>query len=948
MADDPNNDLPSFAERGSPTLQQLADYTIEQALQPDRLKKIEATLGNSGATMAGAVLAGIFPAVKGLIAKYGAPLAGTIVKALLDVLEASDPITEEVAKVALDSVLGRGVARAGVPGDVGHIIIEKLSPAGESIEPSLDPAAGYMTTMVSLQMETWLLGMVAELLGDAVSMVDVGGATLRSMAELRDVVTQVFGGGRLTRRVLAPIIDDSIVQPAKRFTQRKYRPQLLGVSESIRAYLRGDWEIDRITEESSQQGYSDERLQVLVENARKRLTIDELIFRHFRGEISDVETANLARGLEYDEATTLAKIAIKDAERVDALQAPIVSEAIANYIAGDIDVPALEQWVNGAAPNATDAARLISGAKARRAINVKHISSTRMRALVLEGIASVVDYTAALQRENYPPDEIVLEELSLRVEQGKKQHPPKKDPALTQLETAVVDGAIDLATLQSSPAFRALTDAGQAIELAIVQAKVDKRAADEQAKLDAAAKRAEKDAELEAKRSRVYPALTEYRTAFVRGYIDRSTYAAALTREKVVDDDAAFLLAGADADREKWLTDQAKRDQALADAEHKGLSLAAREQAVVQGILTLQEFDASLAKDKLDDDARHLLVELLQAKLDDAAAAKAKHDEAAAAAAAKDASLAEWDHAVLLGVRTLDQYAAFVATLPLNDAARALVVDALRAQLAAADQAKATRVKREPKAQTIGISLAQRRRAVIAGVRPKQYYADALVAAGWPIDDQLADLDLLDTEIDAAAAARAKRDAVVVKVTPSLVSVSQLERALTLGLITPAEFTDALSARGATADDAALLVQLAVAKVPDARAAAQLHVQVAAQLAAKGVALADLDKAVLRGLVTLDAYGTDLAGRGYGEDAVALLVQLLQDRLDVDVDGLTRKLTAALAKADGAPTLAELQQQLVAGAIDTTAFQGVLVDAGAPRDAALVYARLVTSGEVGA
>jgi hypothetical protein len=189
---------------------------------------------------------------------------------------------------------------------------------------------------------------------------------------------------------------------------------------------------------------------------------------------------------------------------------------------------------------------------------------------------------------------------------------------------------------------------------------------------------------------------------------------------------------------------------------------------------------------------------------------------------------------------------------------------------------------------------------------------------------------------------------VVAKVAPSIISVSQLERALTLGLITPAEFTDAVAARGASADDAALLVQLAVAKVSDARAGAQLHDQVAAQLATKGVALADLDKAVLRGLVTLDAYSADLAGRGYGEDDVALLAQLLQDRLDVDVDGLTRKITAALAKADGAPTLAALQQQLADGAIDAAAFQGVLVDAGAPRDAALVYARLVSSGAIGA
>jgi hypothetical protein len=135
-------------------------------------------------------------------------------------------------------------------------------------------------------------------------------------------------------------------------------------------------------------------------------------------------------------------------------------------------------------------------------------------------------------------------------------------------------------------------------------------------------------------------------------------------------------------------------------------------------------------------------------------------------------------------------------------------------------------------------------------------------------------------------------------------------------------------------------VQLAIAKVPDARAGAQLHDQVARELAAKGVSLADLDKAVRRGLVTIDPFGDATRRPRLRRRRVALLAQLLQDKLDVDVDGLRKKLEAALAKADGAPALDELEQQLADGST-ASAFQAALVDAGAPRDAALVYARLV-------
>jgi hypothetical protein len=944
VAEDNQQSPPPFSAEGKPSLLQLADYFADALTDPERLRRVEDTLANGSAKAGGVLGAAAVKVLEPLVRAVAVPIALVIGETLVGVLESTQPLNDSLGKLAVNALLGEGKRRTTPPDNIGARIMARLAPAAGPIEPSFEGAQRAVTLVADLEVESWVMGVVGELLGESIDLLGHAGGAIEQVAQLREIVMDIFGGRRIARRALAPIIDDGIVTPAKWATAKQYRPTLLSAGAAAEAYMRGDWTLEQLTEELARQGWSDERILVTVDNARKRLTIEELIFRHFRGEISDVETAQLARALGYDEATTAAKLAIEDAKRIDVIHAPIVNGAVSSYISGDIDDRDLERWVNGAAPNATDAARIVASARDRRAIGVKRITAARMRALVLEGIANVEDFRQALERENYAVEDATLEELSLRAELAKKNQPAKKDATLAQLETAVLDGSIDLGRFQDAPAFRALTSEGQAIELAIVQAKIDKRDADAAAKAADAEAKAAKDAELEAKRSRAFPALTEYRTAYVRGYIDRATYAAALTREKVVDSDAAFLLAGADAEREKWLEDQARRTQALADAEHRGLSLAEREQAVLKGILTLHEFDASLVKDKLVDDDRRVLVDLLQAKIDDQDAADAKRREAEAAAQAKDASVAQWEQAVLLGVRTLDEYGAFLASLPLNDAARALLVDALAARLVAADKAKATRDARDAAALKVGISLAQRRRAVIAGVRPRAYYEAALVDANWPVNDQLADLDLLDTEIAAAQAARDKRDQVVAKASPSMVSIGQLERALTLGLITPAEFVDAVTARGASDDDAALLVQLAIAKVPDARTGAQLHDQVSAELAAKGVSLADLDSAVRRGLMTITQFGDALAGRGYGEDAIALLAQLLQDRLDVDVDGLRKKLDAALAKVAGAPSLDELEQQVADGSTDTSDFQGALVDAGAPRDAALVYARLVASG----
>lgn len=818
---------------------------------------------------------------------------------VLEIMRAPEPVYDAIAKEGIDSLLGGGIGRSASHIDTGRRLIEKVSGPDAAIEPGIDGAAHYLGLILNESFEAWARGVAVELITECAPRLTTLGGGIETFARLEEIIEQMLGGGRLIRRVLGPFVTATAVTPAQWHVNKKYRPELLGAGAAIEAHLRGDWPYAQLVEELARQGWSSERIDVQVENARKKLAFDDLAYRHFRGELADSDVAREAKALGYDESTALTLLAIADLKRIDALNAPLVTDAVAAYLAGDLDQADMERWVTAGAPNVTDANRIIGTAHARRGIRRQRITSTRMRALVLDGIASVHDYTATLEREGYPPGDVLLEELSLRKEQ----------------------------------------QADRDLE----RAKAEKKKADEQRARDAAAEKAAKQAELEARRARAFPALAEYRRAYVRGFIDRQVYADALVREQLADDDASFLLAGADADREQLLADQAAAEQKAADHVEKGLSVATLEQAVLKGILTIGEFDSTLAKEQIPDADRGLYVQLVQAKLEDQAAAADKRAQADTLAALKGASVQEWEHAVRLGVRSLDDYAGFLETLALTEPARALILDVLSAQLAADDQAKATRTTKQSATAPAGLSLAQRRRAVVAGVRPRAFYEQALIDAGWSVDDQLAELDLVDVEIAARAAAEAKRATIVERVTPSFVSVAALERALSLGLITPAEFATALRGRGASADEADLLVRIAVAKVPDTRAAQQLHVTVTRELADKSISLGDLERAVLRGLVTLDAYAADLAGRGYGADDVALLRQLLDDKLALDVDGLETKIAAALAKVDGAPALAALVDALDAGALTAADLQAQLVTFGAPRDAALVYVRLLTA-----
>jgi hypothetical protein len=237
---------------------------------------------------------------------------------------------------------------------------------------------------------------------------------------------------------------------------------------------------------------------------------------------------------------------------------------------------------------------------------------------------------------------------------------------------------------------------------------------------------------------------------------------------------------------------------------------------------------------------------------------------------------------------------------------------------------------------------------VLRGARSIDDYSADLVAAGVSLENRQLELQLLELELADAGAAAARRQTIEdqqakkeAASAESGLTLAQVEHAVKLGILAPDDLRSYLELRNYTADDIETLVASVVAEIPDLRAGDATHAAATKALAAAGVDLAALERGVLRGLRSIDDYRSELEKRGRDPDSVTLLVQLLTEKLGVNLDALRAKITAKLAGADNPPTIAEIDQAIRDGQVDDPTVQQFLTSIGVARDVALVYARLV-------
>lgn len=832
-------------------LQKLTGYisgdTVEHAISNAIVTAIDIVIKRtplvleSVGKVGGQVIVGaedvLLPLVAGLIAPIVGGMFGTDVSS--DTFGSRDAGSgrEDAARAIVDAFV------AAIEGD-----------ASGPIEPDDEPAKRIAAAGVHAAIEGWFNAFLAENLADVIP---VDWLRFRDMAQLPDEVIGALGIGRLVRRALSPLVNATAATPMLWASNVKYRPTKLPPTTAIREYLRGRYDDTTLRDSLARDGYRDEDIDALINEAQKYLSESDLAWMVWQGIIGQDEAVQTLTAIGYDDQTASKLIILDGLKRADTIHRSVADAATAAYVDGHIDDGDLTSLLNATIPSDVERGLLVDAARAKRALRAVPLSPAEAEACILAGVLPFPEYRAALERDGRTPDAVDALELLLR---------SKVDKQTT-----------------------------------LAQAKADQ----EKQKADAAATKAKATA---AKQQQVADAaklkqqgdIATLRDAVVRGLIPIARLEQVLTPQFDTDT-VAIYVADVEAKRAAYVAQQQKAADAAKRADNTGLSTSQLETAIVDGILTPSQVRSMLtAKGVSGADADVLIAEMQQKASDHAAAVKL-HADAQQRAATKRLSLAQAEALTLAGHWDQTRYNAFLSALGYGDADVASLDELLNDKIATNDAAQKIRGQTSAANPAKGLTLEQERQAVILGQKSITDFQSWLVANNFTADAVATLVAELQTAVDTANAARARRATAAQPSDGRLVPLADLTRAAQLGIVSPADYGAQLAARGYSADDVTLELDLLASEIAAKKTPAPVpgsaealiaasggtatatatarHVTIDGELAARGLSLSETEAAVKNGLMTLDAYQAWLAANGYGPADAELLRALLAIKL---------------------------------------------------------------------
>jgi len=865
-----------------PDLQALVDAVMSGVKDPVFLDKLQMGASN--------FLTDGFQKVFFVFALALSKLVGPMVAGIAEgTIEGTDSLKGAAAHIAgkLFGVslgagdVGNGVGSGGGIASIADVVMKGLGGDGSALAPSDAAAKRFLEMALHIAIDGWAQGFILEAMGEAET---VGILKLDKVGELSETMIRALGLGRLTRSVLRPLAHATIVTPFTWQVNKTYRPKLLTHIELARDIARGRRTQADALEELARQGWSDDRAESLLTSARKTLSAAEVLQLAAGGNMDDSVVRGYLKDLGYDDEATNNIITLKDDAEHKAVLNGSLTELADAWIAGAIDDADFQPYVASVFPN--EALRAMYGdlLALKKKARTKRLTRAEVETAVQRGILSIEDYNNYLELENYD-------------EQAKLVLPLLLESLVNSKETAA-------------------TAKAQKAAAATLKAQVTATA------------KAAKAAALLAGTATTAPELAAIRRAFVDGLTPIGTYTAALDARHYPSADVALLVELAQQDRETYVAAEQKRAAAVQRAAAKHLSLGSLDQAVLAHLLSVAEYGQQLAAAGFTPDEIGILQGLIQHKLDSATAAAATKAAAVKALGAKGLSLAEEEKAVKAGTQTIADYTAFLTAHEFNAGDVATLTATLQAEIAKTKAAKTTAAAANAAPGGKGIALSQLEAAVVAGVRPIGEYQQLLVDQGYSALDVSTLVELLQAKADTAAAARAKHATVAGATSGRVLSLTQVERAVTLGTVTMTAYESYLSSLGYSAADVGILVDNLTATIQTSKLAQQKRATVLATLRANGIDLAPIEAGVLDGSRNIAEYSAALVAGGVAAADVTAITNLLQDQLTATADAQQLAATVAPASKPKALTLAQWEAAVVGGTRTIADFGAYLTGAG--------------------
>lgn len=748
----------------------------------------------------------------------------------------SDMFGQEIEDVAF-SKIGDSAGRKEIASVLGKQILNGLalelsdSMPGE-IKPSDAPAKAYLTRMAELSVQSWFQEAVTNFFSPH---------PLEKFGEFGEDIARLFGFERLSRRVLSPAVDILVAQPYEMQLNKDYRPKMLSASLLTRLMHRGKLSEGEVREELARQGYAEWRIEGLINESSKFVSAGDLGFlvRHKMIEY-DAAIAQL-RDQGYAQNIAETALELERLSRLDSAKNDFISAATSAYVDRDIDSVKYAQFLDqaGVEPEVLDWMR--RSASLRRESNDAKLSEAKAEAAVEQGFWTIQRYTDYLKDKGYVDEDVTTMQLLL-------QEKIKEDT-----------------------------------EAASKRDKAEKQRAAEKAARDV--ERQQRKADLEAARSHKDLSLTQVEQAYVRGFLTEDDYRRFLQGEKFSLADIQTLMDLAESQKSAFADAQDRKDAADRKLAATQLTTSQLQQAVEIGALTLANFQSILAGQGVDAADIAILSQFVMNNIAEKKAAADRRAKIEAELAVKNVSLAQMEQAVRRGLRTQADYKKFLGDAGYAAEDQGILAGLLDAQIVDDKEAEKKRAAIEADLQNRRISLADLEQAVRRKIATIDDYRAALQREHVVPADIETLVKLLQSKMaDDEAAARRRKD-VEDRLAQKGISLSDLERAVVLGIASLSRYQQTLTQENVPAADASIMVALVQVDQATYQKALAAQRAAALKLQNRPVSLADLERSVQLKLKSIDDYRRALSAEGFSADAVDLMSNLLQATIaQIDAD----------------------------------------------------------------
>jgi hypothetical protein len=893
--------FPEDMQGPAPDLNKLAADHVGQIYDVKNLSRLEQVIANAIQTALvnslGAVISsagGISLLIGNLVAKAEEVAAPVLAPMMAKLLENAFGVKASASSLGR---INNAAGRHEIGQAIGASVLGTLEGGSGDLAPGKDSAEKLIGMLAHFAMSSWADGQVLEWVFSLCGFLH----ELQGLGELAPAIIQATGLDEIGRVGLRPLATVTVATPLQWYANKTYRPNLLSEGDILKAFLRGDYSGAEVAEELSRLGYSDKRQDMLLKSAYKSVSLDDLLVLVRDGQIDRGFVLASLRTQGYDEATAQLALHAAETKRLASIQDNSLGALQSAYADRRISDGEFSQFLSAIIVDEAERGLFEVAARTIRDVNTKRLSPGQAEACVKAGVLPMAAYREALALDGYDPESALALELLLEteihkdidVEELRKRKEAERAAAIAAKAAADAKKQADaeqqrllarrgpLAELVRA-AVRRLIPIARVVEVLAasydadtVQIYVDDittqiaDADEQQRKADDAKKR-----------------------AAIR-HIDVGSFEQAVLEDVLTLDQFRRQLDtlsfdAADADvltatlrQRKADLDAAKKKRAEADsaAKRQSIDLSRFEQLVRRGVRSLGDYDALLQSLDFDDASRAAMVQLLQLHIDDDVAAAKKRAELAAVDPAKGLALDQYRRAVILGLKTFDDFQTWLLQQKYTTDAQAVLVAELRDDVVQAD---AARRKREAPAAGGGapaIPLSTVARAVRLGIVPPALYQQRLIDAGWSSDDIAIEMALLIQEIADVVAAKTKQAQRDAPAPPPTLTLAELATAARADVLPIAAYQARAHALGYSNDDVETLVRVLQVSVDAAADARARRAELEAKRAPVGPSLADLRAQVLAGELTLEAYVARLTAAGLDPVDVDMLASLLADEL---------------------------------------------------------------------